>query len=393
MHLVFITSIVPDGAPATGYELANDAVISALRRAGVRLSIVGFSWPGKKPSHPEDTHILGEIDVRNENAGSFQKAAWVANAIRLGLPVTCAKLRVIEPAELVTTLNKLEPVDGYILNAVAMSGAFEEYLHGKPSVYVAHNVEHRSAWENSEAATSVIQKTLFAREARLLEQIETRLCNSCDFVFTLSDEDRQTLKLDMSRSAVLPLVTRSSLPPKRRSDQIKHDCTLIGTWTWQPNRIGLEWFLDDVVPHLSRRLDIAIGGNASDDLKKRYPDVLWAGRVPDATEFVRSGAVVPLISRAGTGVQLKTIETFELGLPSVATRHSLRGMAIRPDNCVVADDAQQFADLLVDAVDKSRDGKADRDGRSFQNKQVQALDQEILQVLQIFRSEPLRQAV
>jgi len=31
MHLLFATSIVPDGALASGYEIANAAIIAALR--------------------------------------------------------------------------------------------------------------------------------------------------------------------------------------------------------------------------------------------------------------------------------------------------------------------------------------------------------------------------
>ncbi|TIP68947.1 MAG: glycosyltransferase family 1 protein, partial [Mesorhizobium sp.] len=67
-----------------------------------------------------------------------------------------------------------------------------------------------------------------------------------------------------------------------------------------------------------------------------------------------------LISTSGSGVQLKTIETFELGLPSVATSHSLRGIDHRPDNCVVADDPVAFAGALEAAVADVRnvDGSA-----------------------------------
>ncbi len=66
-------------------------------------------------------------------------------------------------------------------------------------------------------------------------------------------------------------------------------------------------------------------------------DLCWAAS-PTQRDFVRSCAVIPLISRAGTGVQLKTIETFEMGLPSVATALSVRGIADIPGNCVVTDD-------------------------------------------------------
>ena len=70
------------------------------------------------------------------------------------------------------------------------------------------------------------------------------------------------------------------------------------------------------------------------DLRSRHPGVSFVGRVADAIAFVLSGRVVPLISRAGSGVQLKTIETFELGLPAVATSRSLRGIGAVPANCI-----------------------------------------------------------
>ena len=64
MHLVFATSIVPSGTPSTGYEIANAAIIDALRRAGVRVTVLGYTWPGVQPSDPDNTLVLGEVDVR-----------------------------------------------------------------------------------------------------------------------------------------------------------------------------------------------------------------------------------------------------------------------------------------------------------------------------------------
>jgi hypothetical protein len=84
--------------------------------------------------------------------------------------------------------------------------------------------------------------------------------------------------------------------------------------------------------------------------------------------------VVPLISQTGTGVQLKTIETFEMGLPSVATRSALRGISVQPDNCVLAGDADDFARSLVDMVRRSRDGQElDCDGGAFHARQLEGL--------------------
>lgn len=101
MHLLFATSIVPDGALASGYEIANAAIIAALRRAGVRVTVIGFTWPGKAPVDPENTIVLGAVDVRTESASPFQKLAWVAKAMLAGLTfssVSCASFRTAKSA-------------------------------------------------------------------------------------------------------------------------------------------------------------------------------------------------------------------------------------------------------------------------------------------------------
>ncbi|MDX8522175.1 glycosyltransferase [Mesorhizobium dulcispinae] len=371
MHLLFATSIVPDGALASGYEIANAAIIDALRRAGVRVTVIGFNWPGKPAVDPENTIVLGAIDVRTESASPRQKLAWVAKAMLTGLTFASVKLRVVSDADVRAAIERAGPFDGYVLNSVQFAGAFEGLFGDRPSIFVAHNVEHRSAEENAAAAGSALQRWLFRREARLLEVMEERLCRAARFVFTLAEEDRAALGVASDdRSAVLPLVTRAEAPTKKGPRRIDCDAALIGTWTWQPNRIGLDWFLTKVVPHLRPDFRIRIAGNMPSGVASAHPGVQFVGRVPDAQAFVRGGAVIPLISTAGSGVQLKTIETFELGLPSVATGRSLRGIGYQPQNCVVTDDPVAFASALEAAAADVRDV----DGSAFHGRQVRALD-------------------
>ncbi|RWF66937.1 glycosyltransferase family 4 protein [Mesorhizobium sp.] len=371
MHLLFATSIVPDGALASGYEIANAAIIDALRRAGVRVTVVGFNWPGKPAADPDNTIVLGAVDVRTESAAPLQKLAWVAKAMLSGLTFASVKLRVVSDAEVRAAIGRAGPVDGYVLNSVQFAGAFETLFGDRPSIFVAHNVEHRSAEENAASARSLLQRFLFRREARLLKVMEERLCRQARFVFTLAEEDRAALGVaSADRSAVLPLVTRTLAPAPAGSRRIDCDAALIGTWTWQPNRIGLDWFLQKVVPHLRPDFRIRIAGGMPSGITSTHPGVEFVGRVPDAQDFVRAAAVIPLISTAGSGVQLKTIETFELGLPSVATSRSLRGIGHHPDNCVVTDDPIAFAAALEAAASNGRDV----DGSAFHRRQVKALD-------------------
>lgn len=380
MHLLFATSIVPDGAPGSGYEIANAVIIDALRRSGARVTVLGFSWPGRAPSDPQNTVVLGQLDVRTDSASLGRKLAWLAGAMRSGLTFSCVKLRAVSVEDVGTAIGKAGPFDGVILNSVQFAGAFEALFEDMPSIFVAHNVEHRSALENAAAATGPLQRFLYRREARLLKKLEERLCDKARFVFTLAQEDRSALGVGSDeRSAVLPLVTRARPSRPAPGRRIDCDAALIGTWTWQPNRIGLDWFLQKVVPHLRRDFRVRIAGGAPTGLGSSHPGVEFVGRVPDAEAFIRSAAVVPLISRAGTGVQLKTIETFELGLPSVATTSALRGIDHLPQNCVVCDDPAGFAEALEQAAAARSDAI---DGSAFHRRQLSALDAGIARGLQ-----------
>lgn len=371
MHLLFATSIVPDGAPASGYEIANAAIIAALRRAGARVTVIGFTWPGKAAVDPKNTVVLGAIDVRTESASPLQKLTWVGKAMLSGLTFASVKLRSVSDQVVQAAVEQAGPFDGYILNSVQFAGAFEKLFEDRPSIFVAHNVEHLSARENAAAAGGFFQRFLFRREARLLEIVEERLCRRARFVFTLAEEDRAALGVASdARSAALPLVTGAVAPNSKGPRRIDCDAALIGTWTWQPNRIGLDWFLGKVVPHLRPGFHIRIAGHMPSGITSPHPGVEFVGRVPDAGAFVRGAAVIPLISTAGSGVQLKTIETFELGLPSVATSHSLRGIDHRPANCVVTDDPVAFARALEAAAADIHDV----DGGAFHRQQVKALD-------------------
>jgi hypothetical protein len=375
MHLAFVTSIVPDGTLTTGYEIANAAIIAGLRRLGIRVSVVGFTWPGREPVDPQNTEVLGSVDVQTETASTLQRLRWLGRAIAEGQTFSSVKLREPGEAGLRAAFARLEPFDGYVLNGVQMAGAFPALFLDKPSLFVAHNVEHQSAGENASAARSLVERLLYAREAKLLERLEETFCRRANFVFTLAEEDRRALGVaDDQRSAMLPLTTRPDAPTPQASRTATCDIALIGTWTWQPNRIGLDWFLKDVVPHLPYDLTIRIAGRVPSGMTSDHPGVQFLGRVADATAFVRSAKVVPLISRAGSGVQLKTIETFELGLPTVATRLSLRGVDHLPGNCVVANEPAAFAGALVDAV---RFPMPDVDGRAFHAAQRRAMDRQL----------------
>lgn len=373
MHLVFATSLIPDDQLTSGYDIANAVIVDALRRAGVRITLFGFVWANRRASDAQNSILLGEVELRTESVSTLQKIRWLSSALFFGMTFSSAKMLTVSTNELKQELAKIEPFDGFVIAATQFAGAFESLLKSKPTLFIAHNVEFRSAEENAIASRSILQKLLYKREARLLKNLETRLCDRASYVLTLAEEDRLALGVASGeQSSALTLVaSREHFRTSRRA-AVGCDLALIGNWTWQPNRIGLDWFLQEVVPLLPHTVKIRIAGYIPHHIHSDHPGIEWVGCVPNALAFLESAAVIPLISRAGTGVQLKTIQVFESGLASVATSRSLRGIAYRPANCFVTDDAQQFAQLLQTCIKQPPDWV---DGSVFYHAQRKTLDQ------------------
>jgi hypothetical protein len=394
MKLLFVTSLVPQGQPATGYEIANEAIIDGLIRNGADVTVAGFTWPGKAALNPDKTIVLGEVDVRTEGADPWQKMRWVVSAVAGGYTISSVKMRIIQEQALRQAIKARGPFDAYVLNGVSLPGAFPEVFIDLPSLWIAHNVEYKSSLENALSADSALKRALFKRDARILEALEKNLARRARFVFTLADEDRAPLGVaSPSRSAVLALTTTTTPASGVHKRTIKYDAGLIGTWTWQPNRVGLEWFIQEIAPKLASGFKVAVAGSMPSGLPAAPPCIEFLGRVPDAKEFISSCAVIPLIARGGTGVQLKTVETFEMGLPSIATSLSLRGINSIPSNCHVCDEPADFAAKLTAMAAQVRQGKLqDQNGTAFSKSQREAMDGALKQGLLTLQSSNIKSA-
>jgi len=377
LRLAFVTSLIPVARPDTGFEIANAAILDALRAAGHEVTAFGFLRPGETPALPEQAVVIDAVDIENAAVPAKRKLQWLASALRHGLPIASAKLLMAGRGRFVEAIRARGPFDALILNSVMLPGAFPELTALGPCILVEHNIEHVSAEQNADHAGNPAMRWLFSREARLLEQVERRLWRETRFVWTLAEEDRVALGPEyQAKSAVLPLVSGARPPNEAAPADIStaYDIGLIGTWTWAPNFIGLDWFLREVCPLLPADITVGVAGRFPGEMPAVPAQVQLIGRVPDADAFLRSCRVLALSSRAGTGVQLKTIEAMQLGLPAVATALSCRGFSAMPANFTLADSPAAFAAALVERVRAARAGDDQRlDGAAFMAGQRAAL--------------------
>ncbi|MCW2606206.1 MAG: glycosyl transferase [Frankiales bacterium] len=137
------------------------------------------------------------------------------------------------------------------------------------------------------------------------------------------------------RRAVLP--GRTDAPPVQDSEGCR--AVVVGDWGYPPNRDGLRWLLEHVLPLTTARVSVyGPGAPASARLDVR-------GYVADLTELYRRGDVHLGPVRFGGGVKRKVLQPLLAGLPVVSTSAGAHGL--RPHPLLdVADQPAAFAAAL-----------------------------------------------
>lgn len=157
--------------------------------------------------------------------------------------------------------------------------------------------------------------------------------------------DRGTVRGD--RHLVLP--GRAPAEPMAVAPGHERRVVLAGDWDYPPNRDGLAWFCDTVLPRVRALLTaddwhVAVYGAGASDVQAARLQVL--GYAPSPGELYRSLDVHAAPIRFGGGVKRKVLSPLLAGLPVVTTTagtHGLRGHPL----LAVHDDPSGFAEAVV----------------------------------------------
>ena len=148
------------------------------------------------------------------------------------------------------------------------------------------------------------------------------------------------------------IVPASPLPPSQRDG---FEVLFVGTLDYEPNAVGLIWFLKDGWPRVraarpDARLNV-VGRNPPPAIRAHdgRDGIVVHGRVEDLTPFYLDThvAVAPILS--GGGTRIKILEAFAHARAVVATTIGCEGIpAVSGQHLVVADTPADFARALID---------------------------------------------
>ena len=127
--------------------------------------------------------------------------------------------------------------------------------------------------------------------------------------------------------------------------------------SWFPNRDGVAWFLDEILPRIVRARPDAqfalVGKNAGLQVPSSVAgNVQLLGFVDDLVPVMQEAAVYVVPLRAGSGTRLKVLEAMAFGKAIVTTHIGSEGIALDDgENAIYADSADDFAAAVLRVMD------------------------------------------
>jgi sugar transferase (PEP-CTERM/EpsH1 system associated) len=261
--------------------------------------------------------------------------------------------------------------------AVAFSSSMGAYLLEWPGTpRILHFCELDSdKWHQYAQSTRPPMNWIYAREARLLLELERRLAASMNVNMVCTpleagifhDRIESATCVVLSNGIDLDYFSPSPL------EAVRAEIVFTGVMDYFPNIDGCQWFVQEVLPRVAAEVPethfTIVGSSPSRPVRKLGldPRVTVTGRVPDTRPYLRRASIVVAPLRIARGIQNKVLEGMAMGVPVVATTVAAQGVAGIPGrDYVTADDAATMSRAIVRLLtdDEERHALGAR-GRTF----------------------------
>ena len=200
-----------------------------------------------------------------------------------------------------------------------------------------HNAEYKM-WERYfNNCNSLIKKIYLKYEISKIKKYECEICNRATKVLVLSEEDKNNLYkigVKLSKLIFLPAIVVPSDKLVTKNFKNKENALLyIGTFAWEANVDGLDYFLKNIYPKVKERVKnvkfYIVGKNPPQkllDYSLNDSSIVFTGFVENLSEIYNKAKIFITYLRFGSGIKIKILEALSNGLPVVANDIGLEGI-------------------------------------------------------------------
>lgn len=249
----------------------------------------------------------------------------------------------------------------------------------------SHNLEYLIWQRHKENSNNPLKKLYLGLLVNQLRDYEFDILKQVDGVLSISPLDEKHYIEKTELQAPLEVISLgididTQEPPCIKPKAFFH----LGAMDWEPNKQGMQWFLEEVWPKIIAHTPEATLTLAGKDIASyQLPDVAEGKNVhivehvSDAKKFMTSNGImlVPIIIAGG--IRIKIIEGMSYGVPVVSTIIGAEGLnATDGEEIMTANCAQQMANKAIELISepeilaKIRANGLDFAKRNFDNETI-----------------------
>lgn len=341
---LFLTTILPFNKK-TGGEIASAQFIESLRTFA-DVDVVGYTRKNDSQSLSTNDYNVNERIIESNNS-LIHMIFWLLLSIIKRTAFSSEKYDSPEYKRTVIKLLNDNHYDIIFIDHAQVAFILETLPLSSKCIFIAHNIEEKIYTELSHKTSNFLFKNIYKYEAYKISILENKLIDYSLQTWVLTDDDQSYFSTHDKgkKRKIYTLKVPGGFDNYLRTNLV-HDIGILGTWSWESNKQGLEWFLKEVKPFINKKYKVFIGGKNSDYYTDTTTHIYGLGYVDNAQSFLSSCKVLVIPTTSGGGIQIKTLDAISVGQPIVLTPIAIRGIDNLPKNINIIEDPLEFAAMI-----------------------------------------------
>lgn len=369
MRIVYVTSALPF-PPRNGGAVKTHATLSGLIKERHDVHLFCFGPKNSKRSIEELVDLGVQSVYCQPRELAYEKALFVHGTFFLrslvrGSPYTLEKFFSKSLKRAVDAFCDRTKPDVVWIDHFNLIPYVPDFYDRK-TVLEEHNIQSVLFARLAQSDRNPLRRYVYSLESYKWRRFEKEHLALFSVIAAISDPDKRYLEKHYGLSTVLPFGTAVSISKKRA--RRKKQFLFVGRLTWQPNTLGLNWFLEHVWPEVRQRFPdhrlVVVG----DYVRKPKPvsGVTFVGQAPAIEPFFLESQAFVCPIFAGSGIRIKILQALSYGLPVVSTRLGAEGLPVEHGKSILlADTARAFGEAIEHLVtNKKLQAQLARNGRT-----------------------------
>ncbi len=248
------------------------------------------------------------------------------------------------------TLNDFKP-DVVILESLFVAPYYRiirKHAQAK-LVYRAHNIEYKLWKQRIKQEKQLLRRAVLKNMVTKLKHAEIDFIQRVDATLAITSNDAKRIKkLTTNPIKIIPFGITPGHVNAATHDTRPKKVLFLGALDWQPNIVGLTWFIENCWAKIHQNypnweFDLA-GRNATSYFKElSVAGINYLGEIENTSKFYHAGAIFIIPLFTGGGMRIKAIESIAHGTPIVSTKKGMEGIAVKKNKSFLqANDAKSF---------------------------------------------------